>query len=100
MGCSPALLARVALFFSWVSTPLVARAFHGGWLLPLLGIVFLPMTALAYVVVYALGNGVTGGAWLWVVLAFLFDVTIHGTAVQANRRKARGSAVAGSGSPA
>ncbi len=90
MGCFPALLARVALFATWVATPLVGRAFHGGigsWLLPLLGIIFLPVTALTYVVVYALGNGVTGWAWLWVALAFLFDVTMHSSAANANRRR-------------
>ncbi|HEX6121837.1 MAG TPA: hypothetical protein VFY89_01690, partial [Ktedonobacterales bacterium] len=67
MGCLLALLARVALLVVWLTTPLVTRAFSGGWLLPLLGILFLPLTTLAYVLVYAYGHGVTGWAWLWVV---------------------------------
>jgi hypothetical protein len=62
MGCFPAFLARVALFFTWVSTPLVSRAFHGGWFLPLLGIFFLPVTTLVYVLVSAIGDGVVGRA--------------------------------------
>jgi len=37
--------ARLALIFVWVLTSLVNRAFHGGWLLPLLGILFLPLRA-------------------------------------------------------
>ena len=37
-----ALFARLALLVVWLSTPLVNRAFHGGWLLPLLGILLLP----------------------------------------------------------
>jgi len=37
MGCLAALFARLALLVVWVSTPLVYRVFHGGWLLPLLG---------------------------------------------------------------
>jgi hypothetical protein len=86
-GCA-ALLARVALFAAWVATPLVGQAFDGGiggWLLPLLGLIFLPVTTLAYVVVAALGNGVSGGAWFWVILAFLFDLALHGSAASGNR---------------
>jgi hypothetical protein len=91
MGCFHALLARIAFFVVWVSTSMVSRAFHGGWILPLLGILFLPFTALSYVVVYALGNGVTGWAWLWVVLGFIFDLTAHGSGARANRRRFGGS---------
>jgi hypothetical protein len=77
MGCIVALFARVALLVVWLSTPLVDRAFHGGWLLPLLGIIFLPITTLAYVLVYYISGSVTGWGWLWVVLAFLLDLGAH-----------------------
>jgi hypothetical protein len=90
MGCFPALLARVALFAAWVATRWVGNAFHGGiggWLLPLLGLFFLPVTTLAYVVVYALGNGVAGGGWLWIVLALFFDIAMHSSAARANRHR-------------
>jgi hypothetical protein len=76
------LLARVALFVIWISTPLVDRAFHGGWLLPLLGIIFLPLTALAYVLVFALAGDVTGWNWLWIVMALLCDLTTHSSPVR------------------
>src|SRR5579859_3206309 len=69
-----AIFARLALLVVWVSTPLVNRAFHGGWILPLLGIIFLPITTLAYVLVYYISGSVTGWGWLWVVLAFLLDL--------------------------
>ena len=86
-----ALFARLALLVVWLSTPLVDRAFHGGWLLPLLGILFLPITTLVYVLVYALSGDVTGWSWLWVVLAFLLDLTAHSAparqAVQARSRR-------------
>ncbi len=73
-----ALFSRIALLWVWIGTPLVGRAFHGGWLLPLLGIILLPITTLVYVLVYALsGNGVTGWGWLWVVLAVLLDLGAH-----------------------
>jgi hypothetical protein len=73
-----ALFARLALLVVWLSTPLVNRAFHGSWILPLLGIILLPITTLAYVLVSALsGNGVSGWGWLWVVLAVLLDLAAH-----------------------
>jgi len=79
--------ARLALLFVWVLTPLVNRAFHGGWLLPLLGVLFLPLTTLVYVLVYSLsGSGVTGWGWLWVVLAFLLDLGVYSSPA---RRAAR-----------
>jgi hypothetical protein len=73
-----ALFSRIALLCVWIWTPLVGRAFHGGWLLPLLGILLLPITTLVYVLVYSLsGNGVTGWGWLWVALAVLLDLAAH-----------------------
>jgi hypothetical protein len=79
--------ARLALLVVWIVTPLVNRAFHGGWLLPLLGILFLPLTTLVYVLVYSLsGSGVTGWGWLWVVLAFLLDLGVYSSPA---RRAAR-----------
>jgi hypothetical protein len=49
-----ALFGRLALLCLWLWTPLVGRAFHGGWLLPLLGLLFLPLTTLVYILVSAL----------------------------------------------
>src|SRR6266699_3023374 len=83
-----ALLSSVDI----VETPFVYRAFHGGWLLPLLGILFLPITTLAYVLVYYISGDVTGWGWLWVVLAFILDLGAHSAparqAVQARSRSA------------
>ena len=90
MGCLVALFARLALLVVWLSTALVSRAFHGGWLLPLLGIIFLPITTLVYVLVYYISNGVTGWGWLWVVLAFLLDLGTHGSGAYANRNRLPG----------
>jgi hypothetical protein len=55
--------------------------------LPLLGIIFLPLTALSYVIVYALSGGVSGWAWLWVILAFFIDLASHGSSAYNNRRR-------------
>lgn len=83
-----AFLARLALLVVWIATPLVNRAFHGGWLLPLLGMLFLPLTVLVYVIVYALAGDVTGWNWLWVVLALLLDLAAHGAPAR-NAARAR-----------
>ena len=72
------LVARVALVVIWFTTPLVNRAFHGGWIVPLLGVLFLPVTALTYTVVSTLAGGVTGLGWLWVAGALLLDLASHG----------------------
>ncbi len=72
-----ALFARLALLVVWLSTPLVHRAFQEGWVLPLLGLIFLPITTLTYVLVYYISGSVTGWGWLWVVLAFLLDLGAH-----------------------
>jgi hypothetical protein len=87
MGCLVAFTSRLALLALWLATPWVGRAFSGGWILPLLGIIFLPLTALSYVIVYALAGGVTGWAWLWVVLAFFMDLASHSSGAWDNRRR-------------
>jgi len=80
-------LARIALAVIWISTPLVTRAFHGGWIVPLLGVLFLPVTALTYTVVSALAGSVTGLGWLWVAGALLLDLASQ--AGQTNKREPR-----------
>lgn len=68
------LLARIAVVVIWATTPLVTRAFHGGWIVPLLGVFFLPVTALTYTIVFSLGGSVSGAGWLWIVGALLLDL--------------------------
>ena len=80
-GCLIAILAvftpRLALFIVWVWTPYVTRAFHGGFIWPFLGLLFLPFTTLIYSFAYAPGVGVHGWGWVWVVLAFILDLAWH-----------------------
>lgn len=87
MGCLVTLLARVALIGVWIATPLVSRAFGGNWLLPLLGVLFLPITALVYVLVYVPGVGVSGWTWAWVGLGFLLDLGMHSAGAYSNRKR-------------
>ena len=55
----------------------VTLAFQGGWLLPLLGVLFLPWTALFYVLAYAPVVGVSTIGWLFVGLGFVADLATY-----------------------
>jgi hypothetical protein len=87
IGCFLVLFAlvspRLALFFLWLFSDLLSRAFDG-WFVPLLGFFLLPWTTLAYAVVWSSSDRVAGFEWFIVVLAFLFDL-----ASIANRNRAR-----------
>jgi hypothetical protein len=81
MGCFAALLAlispRLALFFIWVFSDLLGRAYDEWWL-PLLGFFLLPWTTLAYAAMWSAGpNEVAGFEWFIVILAFLVDIASH-----------------------
>jgi len=90
MGCLFALLAgffpRLALFIVWVARPALVGAAFGTWIVPLLGIIFLPFATLMYVILYTPGLGLTAWEWFWVILAALFDLA-HLAASIARRRE-------------
>jgi hypothetical protein len=95
MGCLFALLAgffpRLALFILWLARPALVGAAFGTWIIPLLGIIFLPFATLIYVILYTPGFGLTGWEWFWVILAGLFDLA-HLSATVARRRELMRSA--------
>lgn len=83
MGCFAALLAlispRLALFFIWLFSDLLSRAYDS-WLLPLIGFFLLPWTTLAYAAMWDIGggaNGVEGFEWFIVILAFVVDLASY-----------------------
>ena len=88
MGCLFGLVAgffpRVALVIVWLTTDLVDRAF-GPWILPLLGLFFLPFTTLVYVLAYSPVIHLGNGRWLWVALAFVFELAGYGGTARTNR---------------
>ena len=90
MGCLFALMAglfpRLALFILWVARPARVDAAFDTFLLPLLGIIFLPFATLMYVLLYTPGRGLSGWDWFWVVLAALLDLGHWGaSATQRNQ---------------
>lgn len=92
MGCCLLVLLaltgpRVVLFLLWLFTTYVTRAFPGGFLVPLLGFIFLPLTTLAYVYVTDSGVGFGTLGVVLMVVAFLFDVGILGGGRYARQRR-------------
>jgi hypothetical protein len=78
MGCLFVLLGgafpRLALLILWIARPALVAAAFNTFLLPLLGIIFLPFATLIYVFVYTPGVGLVGLDWFWVILAVLLDI--------------------------
>jgi hypothetical protein len=64
---------RLALAFVWIFGDRVELAFDS-WIWPLLGLIFLPWTTLAYVFLWSPVTGVEGAEWLVVALAVVVDV--------------------------
>ena len=90
MGCLFALFAglfpRLALLIIWIARPALVGAAFSGWIVPLLGIIFLPFATLMYVILYTPGVGLIGFEWFWVILAAILDVG-HLLAASARRRQ-------------
>jgi hypothetical protein len=86
VGCLFALLSgffpRLGLLIVWIFTNEVDQAFDG-FILPLLGLILLPLTTLVYALLWAPLGGVDGIEWFWVVLAFLFDIGALGAGARA-----------------
>ncbi len=79
MGCLVVLFAlispRLALFFIWIFSNLLSRAYEDWWI-PFLGFFLLPWTTLAYAAMWTAGaNEVTGIEWFFVALAFALDLS-------------------------
>jgi hypothetical protein len=79
--CCLALVAfglgpRLALAFWWIFGDRVDAAF-GSWIWPLLGLLFLPWTTLAYVIVWSPVGGVSGAEWLLVALGVAADIASY-----------------------
>ena len=68
---------RIAFLLTWIFTDRVAIAFQNGFLIPLLGLIVLPWTSLAYVFAYAPVVGVSFIGWLIVALGLFLDLATY-----------------------
>ncbi len=89
MGCLIVLFAlispRLALLILWIFTNEVSRAF-GSFIWPLVGIIILPWTTLAFTLVAAPAGPVRFWGWLVVLVGLLADLTSY---QQANSQSGR-----------
>ena len=92
MGCLFALTAgffpRIALVLLWVFTNDVDRAFDS-FLVPLLGLIFLPLTTIMYALTWAPVVGIEGFDYFLVGIAFVLDLMSYGGGAAARRGRGR-----------
>ena len=68
---------------------LLDRAFNGGWILPLAGLILLPWTTSLYVVGYVIGDGAAPWGILGAIIGVFMDVALHaGSATMGKKRMA------------
>jgi hypothetical protein len=91
--CLFALLAgvfpRVAFALYWIARPEVVELVYGNFIVPFLGLIFLPFTTLMYTILWSAG-GLTGWDWLWVGIALLLDLGHYGASAVGNRDRIPG----------
>ena len=75
---------RIALFVWWVFGNKVDAAFDT-WIWPLLGLIFLPWTTLAYVLAWGPLDGVSGRAGCVVALGFAADIATYSSRAAKSR---------------
>lgn len=75
---------RIAVIFWWMLNPFRFVSLFDSWLFPFLGILFLPWTTLAYVLI-----GKNPGIFEWFILifAFVLDISTYGSGGAAGRRR-------------
>lgn len=88
MGCCllVAVLAgapRIAFLLWWFFEPGRINATFDAVMWPILGVIFLPWTALAYV--FVAPGGVSGWNWVLLVIALMFDLGTHGGSAKSRR---------------
>jgi hypothetical protein len=82
MGCLLVLMAafapRLLVVFAWIARPTYVDSVFDTFLIPLLGLIFLPFTTLMWLLVGAPPQGVAGLDWLWIGLAVVLDLGHYG----------------------
>ena len=75
---------RIALLVWWIFGDRVELAFDT-WIWPLLGLLLLPWTTLAYLIVWSPIVGVDGVEWIVVAIGFAADVVTYSSRAAASR---------------
>ncbi len=81
---------RFAFVLVWIFGNRVEAAFST-WVWPLLGVLFVPWTTLAYVLVWGPIHGVSGAGWVLVGFGVLLDVMTYSGRFARDRYQASGA---------
>ena len=85
IGVSP----RLGVVALWLFTDWIDRAFNDGFILPLLGIIFLPWTTALFTVGYIIGDAASPWGWLGLIIGLFMDIAVHaGSATMGRNRYA------------
>jgi len=80
---------RLAVLIWWLINPARFNLAFDGFLIPLLGFIFLPWTLIMYLIVFP--DGVTGFDWIWLGLGLLADIASYTSGGYTNRDRLSGS---------
>jgi hypothetical protein len=95
-GCLTAFVgsfSRILLLMEWIARPAQMNLAFNTFIIPCLGVLFLPVTTLVYVWLVQGVGGIQGLDWLWLGLAVLMDIATFGSAGYANRNRLPGATV-------
>lgn len=94
-GCllafSIALAPRVVLILAWIFSDRWNVVWQDEWIMPLLGIIFLPFTTVMYMLTWTFTGGIEGWDWMWIILGLIMDIGKWGHML-ANRKEAAAQA--------
>jgi hypothetical protein len=67
------LAPRLFLILAWIFSDRWDRVWGSDWLVPLLGIIFLPYTTVMYMLIWT-PAGIESWDWLWIILGLMLDI--------------------------
>ena len=70
---------RFFLVLAWIFSARWPIVWQGDFLVPLLGIIFLPYTTIMYMLTWS-PLGVQGSDWLWIILGLVIDLASYAQA--------------------
>lgn len=83
---------RLAILIWWLVNPLRFTVAFSSVIWPILGLLFMPWTTLAFLIVWSPVTGIFGLDWVWIALGVLADLGTYGGGGYGNRDRIRGYA--------
>jgi hypothetical protein len=78
---------RAGLFIWWLVDPSRFSNIFNNLLIPMIGFIFLPVSTIAYTLIYKPEFGsLVGMDWLWMAIAVMVDMSLYGGGVFSRRK--------------